>query len=321
MTTALIIGVTGQDGSYLAEHLVAQGQRVVGTSRVAARNAEHAGIERRVLEPSDPTLVSALVREIAPDRVFHLAAQSSVGTSFVEPAATFTSIATTTLHVLEAVRLAAPRARVFIASSGEVFGDTGKAAADEQTRFQPLSPYAAAKAAATELARAYRASYGLFVSVGFLYNHESTRRPQRFVTRKIARAACEIKLGRRDHVELGDLSVVRDWGWAPEYVDAMARMLERDAPDDFVVATGRSEPLEHFVRLAFAEVGLDWKKYVRTQPALFRPAEARVLRANPERAARELGWRATLTVDDVARRLVEHERTALVAEAAPAEAP
>lgn len=313
MKRVLITGVTGQDGSYLAELLAGKGLEVVGTSRSPAPSgrAEQGTISPRTLVLSDPEAVRQLITEVRPDRVFHLAGQSSVGQSFKEPALTVESIVTSTLNVLEAVRTVSPETRVFIASSGEAFGDTGDQRADEATCFRPLSPYAAAKAAAAELARAYRVSYSLFVSVGFLYNHESPRRPERFVTRKVVRAACEIALKQRDHVELGELGVIRDWGWAPEYVDAMARTLEASEPDDFVIATGRSESLERFVELVFAELGLNWRAHVKRREDLIRPAEARVLHANPARAEAKLGWKAKLGLTDVVHRLVEHERAAL----------
>jgi GDPmannose 4,6-dehydratase len=323
MTTALITGVTGQDGSYLAELLSGKGYHVVGTSRAAPGNSAATALsgERCQLDLANAANVRELVAQVRPDHIYHLAGQSSVGLSFAEPSVTFVSIASSTLHVLEAVRLAAPEARLFVASSGEVFGDTGSTAADEATPFRPLSPYAAAKAAAAELVRAYRASYGLFASVGYLYNHESPRRPERFVTRKIVRAACEIAAGLRQEVELGDLSVVRDWGWAPEYVDAIARVLDAAEADDFVIATGQSHPLSKFVDLVFSELGLDWKKHVVTQPALFRPAEARALRANPAHAATRLRWQAETGLEGVARRMVEHERALLASVAEARQAP
>jgi len=314
MTTALITGATGQDGSYLAELLAGKGLYVVGTTRSLERPATEAiRGELRVLDLAALDQVRALVKELRPERIYHLAGQSSVALSFAEPHATFVSIATSTLHVLEAVRLELPAARVFVASSGEVFGDTGATPANEDTAYRPLSPYAVAKAAASELVKNYRACYGLYAGVGYLYNHESPRRPPRFVTRKIVRAACEIAAGLRKDVELGDLTVVRDWGWAPEYVDAIARALEAPAADDYVIATGQSHSLATFVELVFAELGLDWKKHVVTQPGLFRPQEARDLRANPARAANKLGWRAQTLLEGVARRMVESERAALAA--------
>ncbi len=323
MDTALITGITGQDGTYLAELLAGKGYRVVGTSRVPEASPAPAGpaFELRTLDLEDSFAVTTLVGELAPAHVYHLAGQSSVALSFSEPASTFASIATSTLNVLEAVRTAASNARLFVAGSGEVFGDSDGTPADERAAFRPLSPYAAAKAAAAGLTRAYRASYGLFACVGFLYNHESPRRSERFVTRKIVRAACEIAAGRRDHLELGNVAVVRDWGWAPEYVEAMWRILTADAADDFIVATGKSHSLEHFVELVFAEVGLSFREHVTSQPALFRPAEARALLADPEHAREKLGWKATVDLEGVARRLVASERAVLGLDAQAAERP
>jgi GDPmannose 4,6-dehydratase len=309
MKTALITGVTGQDGQLLSELLVGKGYRVVGTSRSAG--AAPAGVERRVLDLLDLGSTAALVREVSPDELYHLAGQSSVGYSFADPVGTFHSIASSTLSLLEAVRASARPVRLFVAGSGEAFGETGQQGADESTPFRPNSPYAAAKAAAAELARVYRRSYGLFVGVGFLFNHESPRRPERFVTRKIVRGACEIALGRRSTLELGDLSVVRDFGWAPEYVEAFWKMLALDTPEDFVLGTGIPKPLAEFVELVFASLGLNASDHVRHDPSLVRPTEIAVLCANPSHAARRLGWRATTPLAEVARRMVEAEQALL----------
>jgi GDPmannose 4,6-dehydratase len=306
--TALITGVTGQDGGYLAELLAGKGYRVVGTSR--STNVEPgrlpAAVELRALDSQNLAETSALLRDVRPDEIYHLAGQSSVGLSFADPVGTFHSVATSTLVLLEAARLAERGVKVFLASSAEVFGDTN-GAAEETTPFQPKSPYAAAKAAAAELARTYRLCYGSFVCVGYLFNHESPRRPERFVTRKIVRGACEIALGRKSTLELGDLSVVRDWGWAPEYVEAMWLMLALEAPDDFVLGTGECHPLEHFVELVFAALGLDAKAHVVQNPALHRLAEVRALWANPAHAERKLGWRATTRLPEIVRRMVDAE--------------
>jgi GDPmannose 4,6-dehydratase len=310
--TALISGVSGQDGTYLAELLVANGYRVVGTSRSASVPAERLvrGVELRTVDLLDLRQVSELLREVRPDEIYHLAGQSSVGLSFADPVGTFESVAGSTLTLLEAARLAERGVKLFLASSAEVFGDTG-GAADETTPFQPKSPYAAAKAAAAELARTYRLCYGSFVCVGYLFNHESPRRPERFVTRKIVRGASEIALGLKQTLELGDLSVVRDWGWAPEYVDAMWRTLALEAPDDFVLGTGEGHTLRHFVELAFGALGLDAAAHVVEDPALHRPSEVRALCANPAHAERRLGWRATTRLPEIVRRMVEAELAAL----------
>lgn len=308
MKTALVTGITGQDGTYLAEQLATRGYRVVGTSRGTSSKVEGKGpVELRTLDLEDPGAVATLLAGVEPDEVFHLAGQSSVGRSFEQPAETYRSIVATTLNLLEAVRGAKARPRVFVAGSGEVFGDTGARAADETTPFAPRSPYAAAKCAAVELTRTYRTHYGVFACVGFLYNHESPRRPATFVTRKIVRGACDIAAGRATTLELGDLDVVRDWGYAPEYVDAMWRSLQSDAPDDFVIATGQSRPLGAFVDLVFRRLGLDAKSHVVSNPKFFRPSEVRALHADPSRAERLLGWKAETMLEGLAATMVDAE--------------
>ncbi len=312
MTTALITGITGQDGSYLAELLLGKGYRVVGTSRkTGPPTPAGTAIEIRALDLEHAPSVERLFAELGPDQVYHLAGQSSVGLSFAEPALTFRSIALTTLNVLEASRRAARPPRVFIAGSGEVFGDTGTARANEGTPLAPASPYALSKAAAVELARSYRRYHGVFAAIGFLYNHESPRRPERFVTRKIVRAACDIARGAADRLVLGDLRVVRDWGWAPEYVEAMWRMLGLDAPEDFVIATGQSHPLGEFVKLVFDELDLTAEDYVTSDPKLFRPGEVRALHADPSHALKRLGWQASVSLGELAHRMVVAEQAAL----------
>ena len=303
---AIITGVTGQDGSYLAELLAGKGYRVVGTSRCPP--ATHSGgVELRALDPVDFEGMRALVGELAPDELYHLAGQSSVGFSFEEPRKSFESIVTSSLNVLDAVRTGSPATRVFIAGSGEVFGECDAGPADETTPFRPRSPYAAAKAAAAELTRVYRSAYGLFACVGFLFNHESPRRPERFVTRRITAGARAIALGTATDLTLGDLRVVRDWGWAPEYVEAMWRMLAQDVPDDFVLATGEAHSLEEFVERAFAEHGLAARDHVRIDPARYRPSEVRVLRGNPLRAEEQLGFSPGVHFAEVVSRLVAAE--------------
>lgn len=308
MKTALITGIAGQDGSYLAELLVRKDYRVVGTSRRA--DATFPGRERvelRSVDLEDPRAVAACVAEVAPEEVYHLSGQSSVGRSFQDPAGTERSIALTTANLLDAARGTARQPRVFLAGSGEVFGDTGTARANERTSFAPASPYAEAKARAVELARSHRALHGTFVSVGFLYNHESPRRPDAFVTRKIVRGACAIASGREKTLTLGDLRVERDWGYAPEYVDAMWRALQHAAPDDFVIATGESHPLGRFVELVFRRLGLSAEGRVSSDPKLFRPSEVRTLLADPSHAAQVLGWKAETRLEGLAELMVDAE--------------
>jgi GDPmannose 4,6-dehydratase len=315
---ALIIGVSGQDGAYLAELLLGKGYEVFGTSRDANLatfgNLARLGIRERVrtlsVAPNDfRSALTALV-QVEPDEVYNLSGQSSVGLSFDQPVETMESISIATLNILEAIRFTRRKVRFYNAGSGECFGDTRGRAADEETPFRPRSPYAVAKAAAHFEVANYREAYGLFACSGILFNHESPLRPERFVTRKIVAAACRIAAGSRERLRLGNTRVKRDWGWAPEYVDAMWRMLQQDHPDDFVVATGETRSLEEFVDVAFGAVGLDWREHVDADPALFRPTDLEANHANPAKAARVLGWRATVRMEEAVRRMIAAEQGA-----------
>jgi GDPmannose 4,6-dehydratase len=311
MKTALITGITGQDGTYLAELLSGKGYHVVGTSRSAAPGrTTPAGAQIVPVDVTNAEAVLQLVQDLRPAEIYHLAAQSSVGVSFAEPVETFVVNAGGTLNVLEAARRANPQPRVLLAASGEIFGDTGGAPANERSALRPLNPYSAAKAASVHAAQSYRAAFGVFVSVAYLYNHESPRRDSRFVTKKIVRAACRIARGLERTLELGDISVVRDWGWAPEYVEAAARILALDAPDDFVIASGNSISLERFVAAAFARAGLRSSDHVVHNRGLVRSVDIPIMRADPSRAAERLGWRATVSGEEVAERLVDAELAA-----------
>lgn len=306
MRTALVTGVLGQDGSYLAELLRDKGYRVIGLD-LAVPTAPFEGVEHLALDVCDAAAVRELISANQPAEIYHLAGQTSVARSFSAPVETFRGMTEGTLNILEATRTLQPSARVFVAGSGEAFGDTGGRPADEQTALRPLSPYAASKAAVAHLVATYRASFGLFACVAFFYNHESPRRPEHFVTRKIVRAACRIARGLERHLELGDTSVVRDWGWAPEYVAAAWQMLARDEAEDFVIATGESVALSDFVLRVFERLDLEAARYVVTNPALKRAAEIPVMRADPARALARLGWKASVHVDEVAARLVSAE--------------
>ena len=319
--TALVCGISGQDGAYLAELLLAEGYEVVGTTR-DPRRASFEGLERlgvrgnvriEAVDLGDRGQVGRVLDEVRPHEVYNLAGQSSVGRSFELPAETFESIAVVTLNVLEGARTANAPMRLFNAGSGECFGDTGGRAADERTPFRPLSPYAAAKAAAFWLAATYRAAYGAFACTGILFNHESPLRPERFVTRKIVAAACRIARGHDERLRLGDLSIARDWGWAPEYVRAMWLTLQQPSPDDYVIATGSTHTLREFVRLAFARVGLDWEDHVDVDPALFRPTESPTVRADPAKALAGLGWKAERHMEEVVRLMVHAEMEGVAA--------
>lgn len=314
--TALIIGVTGQDGAYLSRLLLEKGYRVAGTSR-DADSANVANLERLgVLD--DIRLISASLRDfqsvhhalnlIRPDEIYHLAGQSSVNLSFQQPEEALASVALGTLHILEGMRELGPRARLFHAASSECFGDTGGVAVDESAPFRPKSPYAIAKSAAFWEVAAYREAYDLFACSGLCFNHESPLRPVHFVTRKVTRGALRIAANPGEKLRLGDLSIRRDWGWAPEYVEAMWLMLQQKAPEDVVIATGETNSLEAFVAAAFECVGLDWRDHVETDPEFYRPAEIGWSGANPEKAQRALGWQAKTRMREVATRMVEAER-------------
>ena len=310
---ALICGVTGQDGAYLARHLLERGYTVIGTSRDASSARRDGlvalGIESRIqlvsMATTDFHSVLQTVQKQEPDEIYNLAGQTSVGLSFEQPVEAISSITLGALALLEAIRASGRPIRLYNASSSECFGDTGSQAADEQTPFRPRSPYAVAKACAHNLVENYRLGYRLFACSGVLYNHESPLRPARFVTQKIVQAAAAIAAGEVVTLRLGNLDIHRDWGWAPEYVEVMWRMLQQDRPDDYVIATGRTVSLRYFLERSFAHFALDWQRYVQQDETLIRPADIQSSAADPSRASRQLGWRATCDVDDVIFRMCE----------------
>jgi len=314
MKKALICGISGQDGAYLAKLLIEKGYQVSGTSR-DAQTAAFTNLKRLGLLDSVKTYSMALndfrsvlhvLNDAEPDEVYNLSGQSSVGLSFEQPVETMESIGLGTLNMMEAIRFLSKKIRFYNAGSSECFGDTtADNPADENTPFHPQSPYAVAKSAAHWQVATYREAYGLFACTGILFNHESCLRPERFVTRKIVESARRIALGSGEKLVLGNINVVRDWGWAPEYVEAMWRILQTDTPDDFVIATGQSISLERFVELVFAAFNLDWKKYVKIQPDLFRPLDLVQSHANPARALKQLGWQATHKVEDLVRLMAD----------------
>jgi GDPmannose 4,6-dehydratase len=298
---ALICGVGGQDGAYLAQLLITKGYKVWGTSRDAQaanfNNLRALGILQNVhllsMAPNDFRSVLSTLTTCEPDEVYFLAAQSSVGLSFDQPAETLESICLGTLNMLEAIRFMGKSVKFYHAGSSECFGNIGKSAASETTPFHPQSPYAVAKASAHWLVVNYRDAYGLFACNGILFNHESPLRPQRFVTQKIIATVRRIVDGSEERLKLGRLDIVRDWGWAPEYVNAMWMIMQQSEPDDYVVATGEANSLQDFVAYTFAHVNLDWSKYVDSDSSFFRPSDLEWSQGNPEKAATILGWRAS----------------------------
>lgn len=318
---ALICGISGQDGSYLAALLLDKGYEVWGTSRdanmVSLANLNHTGVRERVrlvsMAPNDFRSVLTAMEASDPDELYFLAGQTSVGLSFEQPAETLESITLGSLNLLEAIRFRGKPVKLYHASSSECFGDLGQVAADEASPFHPSSPYAVAKASAHWLVANYRSAYGLFACNGILFNHESPLRPQRFVTRKIIAAAARIAGGSGTKLQLGRLDIVRDWGWAPEYVDAMWRMLQQDTPQDFVIATGEASSLLSFVDEAFRFFGLNWKDHVESSTAFYRPSDLAWSQGNADKAKRQLGWSPENKMRDVVRKMCMHEQASAVA--------
>jgi GDPmannose 4,6-dehydratase len=310
---ALITGISGQDGAYLAELLLREGYLVIGTSRDAQitsfRNLRRLGIEKKVgLESvalNDFRSVLQVLTKVEPDEIYHLAGQSSVALSFELPVETQESIAGAALNLLEAARFVKRPVRIYNASSGECFGELSGMPATESTPFQPRSPYGVAKAAAFWLVANYREAYGLFACSGILFNHESPLRPERFVTKKIANSVARILRGEQTKLTLGNLDIWRDWGWSPEYVQAMHAILASDRPEDFVIATGESRQLRDFAKAAFSYAGLDWQNHVEIDQSLFRPSEILFSKGDPIRAQKILGWQPRSRMKEVAQMLVQ----------------
>lgn len=312
---ALIFGVSGQDGAWLAKLLLEQGYEVHGASRdrdaVSFANLQQLGVRDRVrlhsATPTDFRSVAALLESVRPTEIYNLSAQSSVSLSFEQPLETINSIVIGTVNIMEAIRLLGLQSRFYNASSSECFGDVPDKA-NEDTPFRPKSPYGASKAAAYWAVANYRESYGMFACSGILFNHESHLRPARYVSQKIVRGAADIAEGRLDRLRMGRLDIVRDWGWAPEYVDAMSRMLRCDQPQDFVIATGEPHSLEDFVDKVFAGFNLDWREWVDVDAGLFRPSEIAYSVGDPSKAKRLLNWEASCRLDRLVEDLVGRER-------------
>jgi GDPmannose 4,6-dehydratase len=317
---ALIIGVSGQDGTYLSKLLLEKGYAVIGTSRDATSssfaNLKRVGIREDVevesVSLNDFRSVIQVLKKHRPDEIYNLAGQSSVGLSFEQPVETFESISVAVLNLLEAVRFMDLSVRLYNASSSECFGNTNGQPATEKTPFHPRSPYAVAKAAAFWQVANYREAYGMFACSGLLFNHESPLRPGRFVTQKIVQSACRIAAEGGGILKLGNLTVKRDWGWAPEYVAGMWAMLQQKTADDYILATGKTSSLQDFVEAVFSSLDLDWHIHVEYNSSLMRPTEIDISVADPSKAERELGWKASLCMQDVALEMVKAEKARLL---------
>lgn len=310
---ALVSGITGQDGSFLAEQLLAKGYKVYGLiRRSSGENLKR--IEKIVsqIEVVDADMleggvISAVIGSVKPDEIYNLAAQSFVGSSFQTPKYTMDVTGVSLIHMLEAIRTQSPLTRFYQASSSEMFGKVcvvGETL-NEESKFNPMSPYAVAKVTAHYLTQYYRRAFNLFTSCGILFNHESERRGEQFVTRKISRAVAMIKFGMQKELKLGNILARRDWGYAPEYTDAMWRMLQTPEPHDYVIGTGQEHTVKKFCELAFKYVGLDWTDYVVIDPAEQRPADVNYLKADYSKAKRDLGWTPNINFEQLVKIMVD----------------
>ncbi|HXH05222.1 MAG TPA: GDP-mannose 4,6-dehydratase [Vicinamibacterales bacterium] len=323
---ALITGITGQDGSYLAELLLAKGYHVSGmVRRLSSPNlwrieAIRDRLDLRVADLLDQLSLIRLIEQTEPDELYNLAAMSFVPASWDQPMLTGEFNAQGVTRILEAVRQVNPRIRVYQASSSEMFGKVRETPQNELTPFYPRSPYGVSKVFAHYITVNYRESYGLFAVSGILFNHESPRRGLEFVTRKVSDGVARIRLGLADTLVLGNLDARRDWGYAGDYVEAMWRMLQQEEPEDFVVATGVSHSVRDLVEIAFAHAGLDWRKHVRTDPALLRPAEVDHLVGDASKARARLGWRPTIDFEGLVKMMVDADLERLERERARAAA-
>lgn len=313
MKKALITGITGQDGSYLAEFLLGKGYKVYGLTRRSSTNftgrIDHIADKLNLL-PGDlldyTSLISAL-EESQPDEIYNLAAQSFVQTSFTQPVLTTEFTATGVTRMLEAMKRVVPKAKFYQASSSEMFGKVQTVPQTENTSFYPRSPYGVAKLYGHWITVNYRESYGMHTTSGILFNHESPRRGLEFVTRKITHGVANIKFGLSNELRLGNLEARRDWGFAGDYVEAMWHMLQQDEAQDFVIATGETHSVQKFVELAFERVDLDWKKYVVIDPKFYRPAEVDLLVGNPSKAKKAFGWEPKTSFEDLVNMMVDSD--------------
>ena len=314
--TALIFGISGQDGSLLANFLIKKGYNVHGTSRNVEKN-KFTFLKRLNVYPklklyslflNDFEGILKILSLVKPDEIYNLAGQSSVALSFLKPKETYESIFLTSQNLLEAIRIFNKNIKFYNACSSECFGDTGNLLAGEKTPFNPISPYGIAKAKAFEILSKYRNKYNLYLCSGILFNHESFLRPHNFVTRKISSTVVRIKSGSQEKIKLGNLSIRRDWGWAEEYIEAMWLMLQQEVPEDYVIATGETNSLENFVDCAFSHCNLDWKNHVEIDKRLFRKNEIYQCNANALKANKNLNWFAKTKMNDVVLKMVKYDK-------------
>ena len=315
--TALITGISGQDGSYLAELLLENGYDVHGiVRRTAFEDASHRlinlshlkdRIHLHIVSLDTPLAIVKTIKDLQPDECYHLAASSFVNYSFEDEISTFNTNVNTTHYLLAVLKEFAPTCRFYFAGTSEMFGDVTTSPQDENTLFNPRSIYGVSKLAGYHLVRNFRSKYGMFACTGILFNHESPRRGYEFVTRKIISSAVRIKFGQQEFLSLGNLDARRDWGYAPDYVKAMWLMLQSDTPDDYVVASNQTHSVQEFLGMVFSQLGLNYEAYVKIDPILFRSSEDVHLCGNPEKAIKKLGWKQTVTFEEMVREMVYAE--------------
>ncbi|MDO9182602.1 MAG: GDP-mannose 4,6-dehydratase [Bacteriovorax sp.] len=316
MKTALICGVSGQDGAFLTDFLLKKNYQIIGTSRDAQvgyfGNLKKLGLFEKIklasMAPNDFRSVLEVLKKHRPDEIYFLAGQSSVGLSFEQPMETLESISVGCLNILEAIRFLELKTKFYNAGSSECFGDTLGKGSDLSTPFTPRSPYAVAKSTAHWLTANYRESYGLFACTGVLFNHESYLRPERFVTQKIISAVVRISQGSTEKLSLGNINISRDWGWAPEYVEAMWLMLQNKKAEDFIICTGETNTLETFVKFAFEHFNLNYKDYMIINEDFIRPNEILVSYGDPKKAFETLGWKAQTKIKDIIVKMIEYKK-------------
>lgn len=312
---ALIFGISGQDGTYLSKFLLTKDYEIHGTTRKIKNDTFKNlnllkifnNVKIHIIEPTKLDVVKNIIKKLKPDEIYNLSGQSSVSKSFRIPQDTFYSITKVSLNILESIKSLNFKCRFYNASSSECFGDTGGVYSNEKTCFNPCSPYGVAKSSAFWLTKNYRDAYNLFVCSGILFNHESPLRPEKFVTKKIVRTAVKIYFGEPVKLVLGDLSIKRDWGWAPDYVEAMWLILQNDKPEDFVISTGKSHSLEFFVETVFSYLNLNWKENTSVDQKYFRPFELKYSFGDSQKAKSILGWEAKNKITDVIRNMVDFE--------------